>query len=151
MEGPGGFGRAFANKVWGTVTATIPRPRLGGISIEGVAGAPIAVRASHIEGCRTGSGIIAFNATDVTIAGTSILGCPEAGVLAGQSASIIVSNAIVTNNVQYGLAAFGGSVIDVTSSRVRGSRWALFASCGDQARIEDGGTNKIEGPTTLCP
>jgi hypothetical protein len=88
---------------------------------------------------------------DVSVTATSISGCPEAGILGGQNATITVTNAIATNNTQYGIAAFGGSVVDVSASRVKGSRWALFASCGDQARIEDGGGNKIDGQTSSCP
>ena len=60
-------------------------------------------RSERIEGCRSGSGISALNAIDLTVAGTSIVGCPEAGVLAGQGTTIAVSNAIFLNNASHGL------------------------------------------------
>lgn len=151
IESSAGFGVSLNNNAAGTVTATITKPRLGGVMIQAAAGASITIQGSRIESCKSGSGIAVHDATEVQILSTTVSRCPEAGVLAGQGATVEVRRSRLIDNGQYGLAAFGGAVIDVSSTRAKGSRWATFATCGDGARIDDGGANRFEGQTTICP
>lgn len=150
IDAPAGFGVSLTHNAAATITATISRARLGGVFLEGVAGSPVLVKGGRIESCRIGSGVVIRDATDVSIEGASILGCPEAGVLAGQGSSVSVSDAALAGNGHYGIAAFGGAVVELARTRVKGSRWAVFASCGDEARVEDGGGNRLDGPSSTC-
>lgn len=151
IDTPAGFGVGFYNNAYGSVTATITRPRLGGILADNAAGGTIRVAGSVVTGCGRGSGIVAFDAPEVEVLRFTASGCREAGVLAGQNAHVSVNGAKLTGNSMYGLAAFGGAEIDVTRAVVRGSPWATFASCAEGARVNDGGNNTFEGPTTSCP
>jgi hypothetical protein len=151
IDAPAGFGVSFTNSASGSVTATITKPRAGGVLLEGLAAVPVVVTKSRIEGCATASGIVAYDSTDVKISQTVIGGCAKAGLLAGQGAVVEVTNTRLTNNGAYGFAAFGGATIDVSASRASGSQWATFATCGDGARIDDAGDNRFQGQTTICP
>lgn len=151
IETPAGFGVSITNNASGTVTATISGPKVGGVYIEGVAGVPVSVQGTRVERCGTGTGVVIFDSTEVLVSKTKVHACGEAGVLAGQNATVSVRRSGFTNNVQYGLAAFGSATIEVADSTASGSRWATFATCGDGSSIEDAGGNKFAGPVTTCP
>lgn len=150
-EHSAGFGVAFYNNAFGTVSATVTNPRLGGVIADTTAGAEIRVRDTVIVRCAAGSGVVALDALDVHVSTVRITGCPEGGVLAGAGARVTATGVRLTNNLQYGLAAFGAAQLEVRNSTVRGSGWSTFATCTDGARVVDGGGNDFDGPTTNCP
>jgi hypothetical protein len=151
IESPGGFGVAFHADAGGSVTATITNPRLGGILIEDVAAEPIAIARSVVKGCGEASGVVVQEAPNVTVEKSRITGCKEAGILAGDKASVAVSDSALLENAMYGCAAFGGSTISVSATKIAGSKFATFASCGDGARIEDRTGNRFVGTVSSCP
>lgn len=151
LETPAGFGISITNNASATVTATITGPKVGGVYVEGVAGVPVTIEGTRVERCGSGTGVVVFDSTEVMVSKTRVHACGEAGVLAGQNATVTVRRSGFTNNVQYGLAAFGSATIEVSDSTASGSRWATFATCGDGSSIEDGGGNKFAGPVTTCP
>jgi hypothetical protein len=134
-----------------TISATITRPHLGGVFIDSTPGVSQSVRNTSVDSCKLGSGIVAFDSTDVTVDTVQVKNCPEAGVMAGQNATLRLSNATLTGNRLYGLAAFGGSELTVLRSTASGSPQAVFATCADGARVIDAGGNTFRGPVTTCP
>ncbi len=151
IETPAGSGVSMTNNASGTITATISRPKVAGVFIEGVAGVPLSIEGSRIERCKSESGIAIFNSTEINVSRTRVLGCPEAGVLAGQGSTVNVRRSSFVDNAQWGLSAFGGTTIEVSDSFVSGSKWATLATCGDGSSIDDAGGNKFFGPVTACP
>jgi hypothetical protein len=150
MEEPSGYGVAFHADASGSVTATISNPRLGGVLVEDVAAEPITIARSVIKSCTDGAGVVVQGAK-VVIDGVRIEGCKEAGVLAGEKGTVVLSRSSLADNAMYGSAAFGGASVEVNSTRIKGSKFATFASCGDGARIEDKGNNNFEGSVSACP
>ncbi len=150
FDTPGAFAVAYHADASGTVTATVTKPRLGGILVEDVAADPVVVVRSVIKGCVDGSGVVAQGGK-VVVDRTRVEGCKEAGVLAGDQASVRISSSNLIGNVTYGCAAFGGASIEASSTRIKGSKFATFASCGDGARVDDKGNNRLEGSVSACP
>jgi hypothetical protein len=151
IDAPAGFGVGLYNNAFGVVTATITRPRLGGVIVDSAAGEQIVLRSVRVRDCQIGSGIVTQDALDVRIEDVEVSGCKEAGLLAGERSEVSVSKSQFNNNKLYGLAAFGGSEIEVTGTIAKRSKWSAFATCGDGARILDAGGNTLEGATTICP
>lgn len=151
IDGPAGFGISMLNGAQGTITATIARPRAGGIYVEDALGSPVLIRGTRVEGCSAGSGIVVHDSTDVKLLGITVVDCPEAGVLAGLGSVLEIDDAKLSKNGQYGVAAFGGTTISLRRVRASGGRWVTYASCGDGSRIEDRGDNKLVGKTATCP
>ncbi|MBI4816529.1 MAG: right-handed parallel beta-helix repeat-containing protein [Deltaproteobacteria bacterium] len=133
------------------VGGRIVRPGQGGVLLDDSPGASIRIERLSIEEPVGASGIAVFGSRESTISGARITGAAEAGILAGDGARVVVSDARIEANALYGIAAFGGSIIELSSSVVRGSPWAAFASCGDGSSIVDVGSNELVGQTSLCP
>lgn len=148
---PAGFGVIFNADATGTVSGTISEPGRGGILIDDVAVQAVHLKDLVISGCRSGSGITAWNTPDVQITGGSVRNCKEAGYLAGQSSTMTVRGAKAIDNREYGFAAFGGSLVRIEDSEAAGSRWSAFASCGDGSRIEVGDNTTLSGQSVTCP
>lgn len=147
---PSGSGVSLTNNAYGTITATITEPKVAGILIESVAGVPVSVEGSRIEGCKSESGIAILNATEINISRTRIVGCPQSGVMAALGSTVVVKRCAFADNAQYGVSAFGGAMVEISDSVVSGSKWALQATCGDGSSIDDAGGNKLSGPVNTC-
>lgn len=148
---PAGFGISLSADATGVLRGSIQAPGRGGILVEDVAVQAVQVQDMHISGCRSGSGVVVLSTPLVQVSGGSVRGCAEAGYLAGAGSTLRVEGAVAADNREYGMAAFGGSTLAVASSTVSGSRWALFASCGDGARIQVGEGVVQSGPSVTCP
>jgi nitrous oxidase accessory protein NosD len=151
FDSPAGFGVAFHSDAGGSVTATISGAGLGGVLVEDVAAEPILIARSVIKGCADGSGVVVHEAGMVRVDRVRVEKCKEAGVLAGEKANVAVFESTLSDNSMYGCAAFGGASVRVEKTRIKGSKFATFASCGDGARIEDEGSNRFEGAVSACP
>lgn len=151
IDAAAGFGIGLYNDAFGSISGEITRPRLGGVTIDRAAGAEVLLQRLVISGCKLGSGIVAQDALDVRIEKTQVSGCAEAGVLAGEKSHLSVIDSRFEGNRLYGIAAFGGTEIEVRGSIAKKSRWATFATCADGARIIDQGGNGFVGPATTCP
>ncbi len=150
FEDSGGYGVALYGGARGTVSATIARPGLGGILVEGPTVAPVVIEGGVISGCRGGSGIDLQSSSGTAVRRVRVEGCTEAGILAfGADGSLDAS--VLIDNVQFGAAAFSGGVLTVQGSTISGSPFATFATCGDGGRVELLGDNRITGATTECP
>lgn len=149
IERSGGFGVGLYNGAGGTLSATVTEPGLGGVIVE--ATAAVRVEDLAVRRCRDGSGVVVFDASEVTLRRVSVTACPEAGVLAGDGAHVELTGGILTDDREYGVAAFGGARVRVSGVRISGSRWATFATCGDGARVTTVGRNDIDGDRVDCP
>jgi hypothetical protein len=151
FEAPGGVGVGFYGGASGTVSATIARPRLGGIIVDGSTLAEdVTIEGAVIEDCSEGSGITLQGATSTMIDRVRVERCREAGVVAIGARGAIRSSRIV-DNIQIGVAAFGGGVLTVAGTTIAGSPVATFATCEDGARVDLLEGNDVTGPTTDCP
>lgn len=151
IDGPAGFGIGIYTNALAQVNAVITRPRIGGINVEDTAGESIRLHGLKVSGCKTGSGVVAQNAVGIVLEDSEISGCIEAGLLAGDRSRLAVRNSRFLDNRQYGVAAFGGTEIQISGSSARGSKWAIFATCADGSGVIDEGGNQFVGPTTMCP
>lgn len=151
FEAPAGFAVGFYDDASGTITATITRPYLGGITAQNVATDPVVVRGTVVNGCVAGSGILLQEATQVTVEKTSVTKCRDGGVVAGQKSQVAVTDGLLKDNGLYGAAAFGGATLSIERTRISGSKSATFASCGDGARVDDRGKNQLQGAVSACP
>lgn len=148
---PRNFAVVFNADATGTVTATVTEPGAGGVLVDDVAIEPVVLRDLVVEGCRTGSGVVALRAPRIDVEGGRVRGCAEAGYLAGTQSNLHIRGARAIDNTEYGFAAFGGSAVHLESSRASGGRWAAFASCGDGSRIDVGDDVELEGQVATCP
>lgn len=150
FDGPSGFAVGFYDDASGTISATVSRPRLGGVLVQGPRLEPVRIADSVITGCRQGSGVALQNSQGTTIDRVLVDGCSEAGVV-GNGAEGAIENSALLDNLQFGVGAFGGAVLTVRGSTIAGSPFATFATCGDGARVDLLGQNRIEGSVTECP
>lgn len=150
FDGPSGFGVGLYEGAAGTISATISRPRFGGILVDGAGAEPVTVADSVISGCQQGSGIDLRRAQESTIERVMVDACSEAGVV-GLAAGAAVRSSTLRDNQQFGVAAFDGAVLTVEGSTITGSAFATFATCGDGARVDLLAGNRITGATTDCP
>lgn len=151
ISSPAGFGVTFSGGAAGTVTATIARPRLGGVLISGASTASVTVAGGAVAGCATGSGVVVETGARAVITGLRAVACPEAGILAGTGAAARVSGAQLFRNAQFGVAAFSGAHVEVASSSISGSLRALYAECTTGAVIVERAPSTISGAVLLCP
>ncbi len=151
FDKPSSYGLLVANDASAHIRAAIRQPRVGGILVEDIAGGAVTIENTTIEGCITGPGITALGVSKLTIKRSRVESCHEAGILAGQKSHVTVEDTKLKKNGRYGLAAFGGASIHAQRSVISGSQWAVFAACGDNARIEDAGSNRWKGKVAPCP
>jgi hypothetical protein len=135
FEDAAGFALSFYEGGYGSVSATISRPRLGGILAASISSETIRIEKSRIEHCRLGNGITVLGGDSVMIEGVTVQSCLRSGILAGEGARVKVRNARLLKNRYFGLSAFGGAEIESWSLSVSGSAQNVFASCGEGSQI----------------
>jgi len=135
IENSAGFGISFYEGGHGTVSATITRPRLGGILSQSITSEEIKVYQSRIENCDKGNGITVLGGDTFSVDGVIIQSCAHAGVLAGEDARMDVKNVRLIDNRAFGLAAFGGAQMEASNISILGSKQNKFASCGEMSQV----------------
>lgn len=150
IDTPAGVGIDLRQDAVATVTATITAPSLGGIRIDDVLSGPVTILDSRISDCKSGSAVRVLDSANVRIRRSLLTGCPEAGLLAGDRAGVRVTRSAIRANGKYGIAAFGGAQVWVSTSTVGGSPWGIFSACTDKARVVDGGENHITSRRGTC-
>ncbi len=151
LSQPAGFGITVTNDAGADIQARIEMPGAGGVFVDGVMAQPVVLQELVVDRCRSGSGVVVFRSQGVRLTRGQVQGCPEAGLLAGDQSAVQVVETVLSDNQSYGLAAFGGAQVQLQDTRISGSKWAVFASCGDGARVEDLGGNQLKGPVSACP
>lgn len=151
LEYAAGHGLSITNDAGGRISARIVRPRLSGVYISETAGQDLELIDLSVSEAQGESGIYVEHSQDVSLRRVEVSRSPGSGVLAALGSKISISASRVLASRQYGVAAFGGSEVELAGSTVRGGKWATFASCADGSFVQDLGGNSFEGPVTTCP
>ncbi len=140
------------NEAHGVVrSSTISGPGTNGILIEGQSLDPILLEDLRVQDCRQGSAVKILQSRTTVARKLHLSGCFNAGILIGEESEARVEASLASDNGKYGFAAFGGALLTLQGSQARGSKWASFASCGDNAHVVDEGANLLRGATCNCP
>ena len=148
---PAGIGVELADGAHGSISGTISTPGKEGVRLQGALGVPVTLKDLTVENCMSGAAVSVIDSNDVRVSGSRFVGCGPAGVLAVRRSVVQVRDSVIKTFAKYGLAAFGGARMVVSSSTVSGRPWAVFSACADDSRVVDRGDNHFVGDRGDCP